>query len=194
MPCKILPFLILACVCSFICCDKFKISFQQLQCTPQHLVSLRHIITDGAGDMAVRQVASIYFKNFVAKNWSPHEAGMNDESHVRTQTTWLYVKLWHFYCSFQGSLQWYQRMIRWWSDILSLILLLKFLLCWGISVIGLAVIFSPWTPLETSSNGKFIFQGATFAYPCKDLGFFFLSLKVIYFIGAHPIIFLYVTF
>ncbi|RZS29168.1 hypothetical protein BHM03_00062864 [Ensete ventricosum] len=25
--------------------------------------------------MAVRQVASIHFKNFVAKNWSPHEAG-----------------------------------------------------------------------------------------------------------------------
>ncbi|RRT51576.1 hypothetical protein BHE74_00051637 [Ensete ventricosum] len=25
--------------------------------------------------MAVRQVASIHFKNFVAKNWSPHEPG-----------------------------------------------------------------------------------------------------------------------
>nr|XP_018676718.1 PREDICTED: importin beta-like SAD2 isoform X2 [Musa acuminata subsp. malaccensis] len=50
-------------------------SLSKLQCTPQHLVSLLQIITDGAGDMAVRQVAIIYFKNFVAKNWLPHEAG-----------------------------------------------------------------------------------------------------------------------
>jgi len=34
-------------------------------------VRLLQIIVDGNCDMAVRQVASIHFKNFVAKNWSP---------------------------------------------------------------------------------------------------------------------------
>ncbi|RLM75616.1 importin beta-like SAD2 [Panicum miliaceum] len=46
-------------------------SLEQLQYTPQHLVRLLQIIVDGNCDMAVRQVASIHFKNFVAKNWSP---------------------------------------------------------------------------------------------------------------------------
>lgn len=35
------------------------------------------IIVDGNCDMAVRQVASIHFKNFIAKNWSPHDPGMD---------------------------------------------------------------------------------------------------------------------
>uniref|UniRef100_A0A0D9VFY5 Importin N-terminal domain-containing protein n=1 Tax=Leersia perrieri TaxID=77586 RepID=A0A0D9VFY5_9ORYZ len=35
--------------------------------------SLNQIIVDGSCDMAVRQVASIHFKNFVAKNWSPND-------------------------------------------------------------------------------------------------------------------------
>ncbi|CAN6275464.1 unnamed protein product [Urochloa humidicola] len=48
-------------------------SLEQLQYTPQHLVRLLQIIVDGNCDMAVRQVASIHFKNFVAKNWSPVE-------------------------------------------------------------------------------------------------------------------------
>lgn len=47
----------------------------QLQYTPQHLVRLLQIIVDGSWDIAVRQVASIHFKNFVAKNWSPGEPG-----------------------------------------------------------------------------------------------------------------------
>ncbi|KAG1331571.1 Importin beta-like SAD2 [Cocos nucifera] len=47
----------------------------EFQYMPQHLVRLLQIIVDGTGDMAVRQVASIHFKNFVAKNWSPHESG-----------------------------------------------------------------------------------------------------------------------
>ncbi|CAN4120945.1 unnamed protein product [Withania somnifera] len=47
-------------------------SLSQFQHTPQHLVRLLQIIVDGSCDMAVRQVASIHFKNFVAKNWSPH--------------------------------------------------------------------------------------------------------------------------
>lgn len=34
---------------------------------------LLQIIVDGSCDMAVRQVASIHFKNFVAKNWCPHD-------------------------------------------------------------------------------------------------------------------------
>ncbi|KAG6730940.1 hypothetical protein I3842_01G105400 [Carya illinoinensis] len=49
------------------------ISVWQFQYTPQHLVRLLQIIVDNNCDMAVRQVASIHFKNFIAKNWSPHE-------------------------------------------------------------------------------------------------------------------------
>ncbi|CAK9170620.1 unnamed protein product [Ilex paraguariensis] len=50
-------------------------SLNQFQYTPQHLVRLLQIIVDGSCDMAVRQVASIHFKNFIAKNWSPHDPG-----------------------------------------------------------------------------------------------------------------------
>lgn len=48
----------------------------QIQYTPQHLVRLLQIIVDGNCDMGVRQVASIHFKNFIGKNWLPHEPGM----------------------------------------------------------------------------------------------------------------------
>lgn len=48
-------------------------SLNQFQYTPQHLVRLLQIIVDSNCDMAVRQVASIHFKNFVAKNWTPLE-------------------------------------------------------------------------------------------------------------------------
>lgn len=48
----------------------------QFQYTPQHLVRMLQIIVDGNCDLAVRQVASIHFKNFVSKNWSPHDPGM----------------------------------------------------------------------------------------------------------------------
>ncbi|KAE8022774.1 hypothetical protein FH972_008548 [Carpinus fangiana] len=48
-------------------------SLNQFQYSPQHLVRLLQIIVDNNCDMAVRQVASIHFKNFIAKNWSPHE-------------------------------------------------------------------------------------------------------------------------
>ncbi|AQK70901.1 Importin beta-like SAD2 [Zea mays] len=48
-------------------------SLNQFQFTPQHLVRLLQIIVDGSCDMAVRQVASIHFKNFIAKNWSPND-------------------------------------------------------------------------------------------------------------------------
>ncbi|XP_052142429.1 importin beta-like SAD2 [Oryza glaberrima] len=48
-------------------------SLNQFQYAPQHLVRLLQIIVDGSCDMAVRQVASIHFKNFVAKNWSPND-------------------------------------------------------------------------------------------------------------------------
>lgn len=47
----------------------------QFQYTPQHLVRLLQIVVNGNLDIAVRQVASINFKNFVAKNWSPNEPG-----------------------------------------------------------------------------------------------------------------------
>ncbi|KAK1425494.1 hypothetical protein QVD17_20846 [Tagetes erecta] len=45
----------------------------KIQYTPQHLVRLLQIIVDANCDLAVRQVASIHFKNFVAANWSPHD-------------------------------------------------------------------------------------------------------------------------
>ncbi|KAL2900795.1 Importin beta-like SAD2-like protein [Bienertia sinuspersici] len=48
-------------------------SLNEFQYTPQHTVRLLQIIVDGNCDMAVRQVASIHFKNFIAKNWSPHD-------------------------------------------------------------------------------------------------------------------------
>ncbi|OAY52150.1 importin beta-like SAD2 isoform X1 [Manihot esculenta] len=48
-------------------------SLNQFQYTPQHLMRLLQIIVDNNCDMAVRQVASIHFKNFIAKNWAPHE-------------------------------------------------------------------------------------------------------------------------
>lgn len=50
--------------------------FWQYQYTPQHLVRLLQITVDGNCDMAVRQAASIHFKNFIAKNWSPHDPRM----------------------------------------------------------------------------------------------------------------------
>ncbi|CAL0316301.1 unnamed protein product [Lupinus luteus] len=48
-------------------------SLDQIQYAPQHLVRLLQIVVDNNCDMAVRQVASIHFKNFVGKNWSPHD-------------------------------------------------------------------------------------------------------------------------
>ncbi|PKA61740.1 Exportin-2 [Apostasia shenzhenica] len=50
-------------------------SLNQFQYTPQHLVRLLQIIVDGNCDLAVRQAASIHFKNFIGKNWSPVEPG-----------------------------------------------------------------------------------------------------------------------
>lgn len=47
----------------------------QIQFAPQHLVRLLQIIVEASCDLAVRQVASITFKNFIAKHWAPHEAG-----------------------------------------------------------------------------------------------------------------------
>ncbi|CAN8285361.1 unnamed protein product [Cochlearia groenlandica] len=47
----------------------------QLQHTPQHLVRLLQIAVDGSCDMAVRQIASIQFKNSIAKNWSHEDSG-----------------------------------------------------------------------------------------------------------------------
>ncbi|KAJ6808075.1 importin beta-like SAD2 [Iris pallida] len=50
-------------------------SLSQIQYAPKHLVRTLQIIIEGKCDLAVRQVASIHFKNFVAKNWSPVEPG-----------------------------------------------------------------------------------------------------------------------
>ncbi|KAL4289962.1 hypothetical protein GQ457_14G000330 [Hibiscus cannabinus] len=46
-------------------------SLNQFQYTSQHLVRVLQIIVDNNRDSAVRQFASIHFKNFIAKNWAP---------------------------------------------------------------------------------------------------------------------------
>ncbi|KAE8702954.1 Importin beta-like SAD2 [Hibiscus syriacus] len=46
-------------------------SLNKFQYMPQHLVRLLQIVIDNNCPMAVRQVASIQFKNFIAKNWAP---------------------------------------------------------------------------------------------------------------------------
>jgi len=48
---------------------------EEMQYNPQHPASLFQIIVDANRDMAVRQVAAINFKNFIAKNWSPDHNG-----------------------------------------------------------------------------------------------------------------------
>ncbi|XP_057436510.1 importin beta-like SAD2 isoform X2 [Lotus japonicus] len=65
-------------------------SLDQLQYAPQHLVRLMQIIVDNNCDMGVRHVASIHFKNFIVKNWSPiygsdvqHRMLQSDEDMVR---------------------------------------------------------------------------------------------------------------
>lgn len=64
-------------------------NLDQFQFTPQHLVRLLQIIVDNNCDMAVRQVASIHFKNFIAKYWTPNEPNeqqkisLNDKNLVR---------------------------------------------------------------------------------------------------------------
>ncbi|KAJ0261946.1 Importin beta-like SAD2 [Hirschfeldia incana] len=62
--------------------DERKASEQQLnqlQHTPQHLVRLLQIAVDGNCDMAVRQIACIQFKNFIAKNWLPGDSGVGEQ-------------------------------------------------------------------------------------------------------------------
>ncbi|KAJ4907458.1 importin beta-like SAD2 isoform X1 [Raphanus sativus] len=51
----------------------------QLHNTPQHLVRLLQIAVDGNCDMAVRQIACIQFKNFIAKNWPPGDSGAGEQ-------------------------------------------------------------------------------------------------------------------
>ncbi|KAE8714491.1 Importin beta-like SAD2 [Hibiscus syriacus] len=46
-------------------------SLNKYQYTPQHLVRLLQIVIENNCPIAVRQVASIQFKNFIAKNWAP---------------------------------------------------------------------------------------------------------------------------
>lgn len=48
-------------------------SLNQVQFAPQHVVRLLQIIVDNNCDLAVRQFASIHFKNFIAKHWAPHD-------------------------------------------------------------------------------------------------------------------------
>lgn len=64
-------------------------TLNQIQFAPQHLVRLLQIVVDGSFDIAVRQAASIQFKNLIAKHWTPNESGepskisLNDKGVVR---------------------------------------------------------------------------------------------------------------
>ncbi|KAJ0988973.1 hypothetical protein J5N97_007329 [Dioscorea zingiberensis] len=64
-------------------------SFSQSECTPQHLLRLLQIIMSSDYDLTIRHLASIHFKNFVAKNWSSCRSGVfqkiseNDKDIVR---------------------------------------------------------------------------------------------------------------
>ena len=49
----------------------------QIKHTPQHLIRVLQIVVDGGCDPAVRQAASIHFKNFIAKHWDPHSGNFN---------------------------------------------------------------------------------------------------------------------
>ncbi|XP_048608385.1 importin beta-like SAD2 isoform X3 [Brassica napus] len=63
--------------------DERKASERKLnQHTPQHLVRLLQIAVDGNCDMAVRQIASIQFKNFIAKNWSPEGSSAGEQQRI----------------------------------------------------------------------------------------------------------------
>ncbi|CAN6447518.1 unnamed protein product [Victoria cruziana] len=62
-------------------------SLNQFQYTPQHLVRLLQIIVDVNCDIAVRQVASIHFKNFIAKNWSPQDPGTQQKISAADKNT-----------------------------------------------------------------------------------------------------------
>ncbi|KAL4377029.1 hypothetical protein GQ457_02G043160 [Hibiscus cannabinus] len=57
-------------------------SLNQFQYTPQHLVRVLQIIVDNNRDLAVRQFASIHFKNFIAKNWAPLDPSIENFNHL----------------------------------------------------------------------------------------------------------------
>lgn len=66
---------------------------EQIQYAPQHLLKLLQIIVDANSDIALRQVAAIHFKNFIAKNWSSsdhhhhhHQISLPDKDLVRNHT------------------------------------------------------------------------------------------------------------
>ena len=52
-------------------------SIMQIKHAPQHLIRVLQIVVDGGCDPAVRQAASIHFKNFIAKHWDPHSGNFN---------------------------------------------------------------------------------------------------------------------
>lgn len=47
----------------------------QFQHAPGHLVGLLQIIIATNVDFSIRQIASIYFKNVIARDWSPRDTG-----------------------------------------------------------------------------------------------------------------------
>lgn len=57
---------------------------------------LLQIIVEGNCDMAVRQVASISFKNFIAKNWAPHDPGKFTDACTDGHCLSLFIGLWFF--------------------------------------------------------------------------------------------------
>ncbi|XP_027365249.1 importin beta-like SAD2 isoform X2 [Abrus precatorius] len=54
----------------------------ELQQSPQHPVNLFQIIVDNNVDISLRQAASIHFKNFIAKNWSPINDINNNNNNI----------------------------------------------------------------------------------------------------------------
>lgn len=117
----------------------------QFQHTPQYLVRLLQIIVDGNCDLAVRQVASINFKNFVAKYWSPDEPGRHPKLGC---THWIIFciacNFWNrnFIYTMQANPRWSLSVIEVLSGRISLVSLFKFLNYWGMFVI----------PMQTSIN------------------------------------------
>ncbi|KAF6165463.1 hypothetical protein GIB67_028022 [Kingdonia uniflora] len=57
-------------------------SLNRVQFTPQHLVRVLQIIVDNNRRLEVRQFASIHFKNFIAKYWSPLDPDEQQQHNV----------------------------------------------------------------------------------------------------------------
>ena len=57
------------------------------QYVPGHLVGLMQIVVRTDCDQAIRQIASIYFKNLVSKDWRPADGTPGEYLHSCTDCT-----------------------------------------------------------------------------------------------------------